>query len=89
MSSTGVDTWANPGDIGVLWPFAGGIATALVAISIAAWIIWHVVQVRAENREYEDAVNLYGEIGLERVMHPDGLTRVEQAMERMNHNDGG
>jgi hypothetical protein len=83
--STGIETWGDPAQTGALWPFAGTVATILVVIGIVAWIVWHVVQVRGENKEYDDAVDLYEQIGLERVMHPDGLAKVEQAMDRMNH----
>lgn len=48
--STGLTTWnMNLLDIGTLYPFPG-TEMLLAIIGIASWVIWHIIQMRAENR---------------------------------------
>jgi hypothetical protein len=32
----------------------------MVLVAIAAWILWHIVQIRQENRELAEDIRLYG-----------------------------
>lgn len=52
--STGVESWnVDLNTIGPMYPFAGSEGL-LVIVGVALWIIWHFVQARLENRNYED-----------------------------------
>ncbi len=52
--STGIETWnMNLLDIGPMYPFPG-IEGLLVVIGVASWIIWHLIQLRLENKIYEE-----------------------------------
>jgi|SaaInl4_100m_RNA_FD_contig_31_13423_length_1210_multi_3_in_0_out_0_2 hypothetical protein len=47
--STGLETWnTNLFEVVELYPFAGSEMTLAIA-GIAAWLIWHVVQIKREN----------------------------------------
>jgi hypothetical protein len=37
-----------------------GLELIMVLAAVAAWILWHIVQIRNENREYAEDVKLYG-----------------------------
>ena len=55
-----VESWGGTiTDIGPMYPMVG-TEGLLVIIGVVAWIVWHVVQARRENREYEDQVRKYG-----------------------------
>ncbi len=32
----------------------------MVLVAIALWILWHIVQIRQENRDYADDIKKYG-----------------------------
>ena len=68
MSSTGLDSFTNPADIGAIYPGAG-VEEVMLGILVFLWIAWHVFQVRQEEAEYREAVKLYREVGMERAMH--------------------
>ena len=68
MASTGLDTFANPADIGAMYPGVGA-ETAMLGILVALWVGWHFFQVHQEESEYREAVKLYREVGMERAMH--------------------
>ena len=68
---TGLDSFSDPDRIGPLYPFVGW-EVPLVLVSLVLWIGWHVVQTRAESRDYSKAVELYEQIGLDRAMHHGG-----------------
>ena len=68
MASTGLDTFANPADIGAMYPGVGA-ETAMVGILVALWVGWHFFQIHQEEKEYREAVKLYREVGMERAMH--------------------
>lgn len=71
MVETGVNSFATPSDIGPLYPFVG-TEVILVVIGILLWIGWHILHVRSENKEFEEASELYRQVGLERAMHSGG-----------------
>ena len=68
MASTGLDTFANPADIGAIYPGVGA-ETAMVGILVALWVGWHFFQTYQEENEYREALKLYREVGMERAMH--------------------
>ena len=56
-----VESWAgNIADIGPIYPMVG-TETALVVIGVVAWLVWHVVQARRENRQFEEEERLFDE----------------------------
>jgi len=68
MASTGLDTFANPADIGAMYPGVGA-ETAMLGILVALWVGWHFFQIHQEESEYREAVKLYRDVGMERAMH--------------------
>ncbi|MBU0584273.1 MAG: hypothetical protein KKB66_21065 [Alphaproteobacteria bacterium] len=53
MSTNGLTSWAvDLKDVGAIYPFQG-TETVLVIILLVFWIGWHVLQTRAETREFE------------------------------------
>ena len=56
-----VTSWSgNIADIGPIYPMVGS-ETVLVIVGVVAWIVWHVVQTKRENREYEEQIKKYGD----------------------------
>ena len=56
--STGLETWnTNLFEVAELYPFVGS-EFALAMCGLAAWIIWHIIQIKSENRALaeEDAM---------------------------------
>ncbi|MBA3251267.1 MAG: hypothetical protein H0T66_13400 [Geodermatophilaceae bacterium] len=72
---TGLDSFTNPESITVLSPFAGWEGL-FVALGVLLWIGWHVRQVRAENKDYDEALELYEQVGVERAMQFGGTTHL-------------
>ncbi len=72
---TGLDSFSNPADITVLSPFDGWEGL-FVAVGVLLWIGWHVSQIRAENKEYDEALVLYERVGMERAMHFGGVSQL-------------
>lgn len=53
MSTTNISSWAvDLADISYIFPFQGTEGILAVA-GIAAWLLWHVWQVRHESAKYE------------------------------------
>lgn len=53
MSTNGLTSWAvDLKDVGAIYPFQG-TETLLVIVLLVFWIGWHVLQTRAETREFE------------------------------------
>lgn len=69
--STGLDSFSDPADIGVMYPFPGA-EVLFVVVAVALWILWHIYQIRQENREYDEAVAYYEETGIDRAMFHGG-----------------
>ncbi|HET7210867.1 MAG TPA: hypothetical protein VFI85_03870 [Methyloceanibacter sp.] len=46
-------------DIGAVYPFQGW-ELIIVLVGVAAWILWHIVQIREEEADYDDDVKRYG-----------------------------
>ncbi len=54
MSTIGYDSWAvDLAEVGAIYPFQG-TETLLWIIGLALWLLWHVIQARAENAELEE-----------------------------------
>ena len=54
MSTTGVDSWAvDLANIEAVYPLQGG-EVIMVLIGLATWIIWHIWQIRFENKTIAD-----------------------------------
>ena len=55
-----VESWGGTiTDIGPIYPMVGAEGL-LVTIGVVLWIVWHVIQAKRENREYEDQIRKYG-----------------------------
>ena len=55
-----IESWGGTiTDIGPMYPMVG-TEGVLVIIGVAAWIVWHVIQAKRENREYEEQIEKYG-----------------------------
>ena len=60
MSTTGIESWAvDLKDVGAIYPFQGAEGLFVIA-GVVLWLGWHVIQMRAEKREYEDIVREHG-----------------------------
>lgn len=68
MGSTGLESFTNPADITAMYPGVG-FEWLMVAVAVAAWVLWHLIQGTQEEREYREAIKLYREVGMERAMH--------------------
>lgn len=55
---TGIESWANPADIGPIYPFVG-TEVALSIIGFILWIAWHVVTAREENQQWKELDDRY------------------------------
>lgn len=56
MSTTPVETWATDlAEIGPVYPFVGSEGL-MVIVCFAAWIGWHIWQIRCEKRDEEEAL---------------------------------
>ena len=69
--STGLDSFANPSEIGPMYPFVGQ-EWLFVVIGVVLWLLWHVGQVMSETRENEESRRAVEELGIERVMYYGG-----------------
>ena len=55
-----IESWGGTiTEIGPMYPMVGAEGV-LVIIGVAAWIVWHVIQAKRENREYEEQIRKYG-----------------------------
>ena len=55
-----IESWGGTiTEIGPVYPMVGTEAV-LVIIGVAAWIVWHVIQAKRENREYEEQIRKHG-----------------------------
>jgi len=73
--STGLDSFANPTEIGPMYPFVGA-EWFFVLVAVVLWLLWHVGQILLENRDNDRAVHTYERIGLDRVMFYGGSADV-------------
>lgn len=66
--STGLSSYGNIQEIGPLYPGVG-LEWLMVIVLFALWILWHLFQISAEEKEYREALKLYEQVGMERAMH--------------------
>ena len=53
-------TWAvDLKDVGAVYPWAGW-ELIMVLVAIALWILWHIIQINQENREFAEDIKKYG-----------------------------
>jgi len=63
MSTNGMTSWAvDLADIGAIYPFQG-TEFLMYILALVFWILWHVLQIRAENTEvgHEEDADQSGE----------------------------
>jgi len=54
------NSWAvDLKDIGVVSPWIGW-EVIMVLVAIALWILWHIIQISQENREFAEDIKKYG-----------------------------
>lgn len=76
IAGTGLDSFTNPADITALYPFPGWEAL-FVVVGVLLLLGWHVRQMQVENKEYEQALELYGKVGMQRAMHFGGVSHLD------------
>ncbi len=47
-------------DLGPIYPWVGS-EEVMAWVAIAAWIVWHIIQARMENRTYDEEVKRFGD----------------------------
>jgi hypothetical protein len=53
-------TWAvDLKDVAAVYPFQGW-ELIIVLVGIVAWIVWHIVQIREEEADYNEDVKRFG-----------------------------
>ena len=69
MSTGMIESWGGEiAAMGPMYPFVG-TETLLVVIGVAAWIVFHILQSRAETRTYEEEMRRFGnEAGLRNAL---------------------
>ncbi|MEZ5669979.1 MAG: hypothetical protein R3F55_21595 [Alphaproteobacteria bacterium] len=75
MSTTPVETWQNVNgeEIAAIYPFVG-IEVWLVIACVIFWVLFHIWQIKQENREIREDHELLKKNGnLERVVKGDNL----------------
>lgn len=59
MSTIGYSDWAvDLAEVGAIYPFQG-TETLMWIVGLALWLIWHVVQAKAENAELAEREAAY------------------------------
>ena len=59
--STGIETWnMNLLDIGAMYPFPGSEVLWAI-IGIVSWLLWHWIQIRAENKIYDEDEQIFSD----------------------------
>ena len=59
--STGLESWnTNLLEVGPLYPFVG-TEMLWALIGVATWLIWHVLQMRGENKAYDEDDKLFSD----------------------------
>ena len=59
-------------EIGPMYPFVGTEMLMVIVIG-AFWIVWHIIQMRAESQEFKDDIErLRGKDALRKVLDREG-----------------
>lgn len=57
MSTIGYSSWAvDLAEVGPIYPFQGS-ETIMVLLGVIFWLLWHILQMRAEQEEIDYEVN--------------------------------
>jgi len=75
IAGTGLDSFTNPADITALYPFPG-FEVVFVVVGVLLLLGWHIRQMRDENKEFDEALELYERVGIERAMHFGGVSHL-------------
>ncbi len=60
VATTNISSWAvDLKDVGAIYPFQGS-EFVLFLIGFGLWILWHIVQIKRENRENAERVREHG-----------------------------
>lgn len=76
IAGTGLDSFTNPADITALYPFPG-FEVVFVVVGVLLLLGWHIRQMRDENKEYDEALDLYERVGMDRAMHFGGISHLD------------
>jgi hypothetical protein len=85
--STGIQSWnVDLLGIGPMYPFVGW-EVVLVIIGLASWVIWHIIQMRAENETLAAEEEHYANDGrLEQAMQISSAETLIEAMKAHGQN---
>ena len=84
---TGLTSWnMNLLDIGVLYPFPGS-EMALFIIGLGTWIVWHIIQMRAENAILKEEEAHFSD--KEKLSHAMTVSNAETLNEALKAHDEG
>jgi hypothetical protein len=74
-----VDFTGNIADLGPIYPFVGWEGFFCI-VGLAVWIIWHIVQIRMENKELREHAEAHGDRdSLTEIMGRESLIIEKQA----------
>ena len=76
IAGTGLGSFTNPADITALYPFPG-FEVVFVVVGVLLLLGWHIRQMRDENKEYDEALELYERVGMDRAMHFGGISHLD------------
>jgi hypothetical protein len=55
-----MDTWAvDLANVEAVYPWQGTELIMVIA-AVAAWILWHIIQLREEKQEFDEDIRRYG-----------------------------
>ena len=88
--STGIETWnMNLLDIGPMYPFPG-TEVLLAVVGIGTWIVWHLIQVRMENKVYDEDERMFSDQEkLENAMNVSNAETLNEALKTHGDTYGG
>ncbi len=77
MATGPVDNWLNVDAFGAIYPFIG-TEVLLAIVGIAFWIVWHIIQLKKENAEFEqDIENIKKQGGPGKVLDDEARREIE------------
>ena len=77
MATGSVDNWLNIDTFGAIYPFAGS-EVLLAIVGYAFWLIWHFLQLRKENAEFQqDIDNINRQGGPGKVLEDEARREIE------------
>ena len=83
--STGLETWNQSIlDIGPAYPFVG-TEMLLSIVGLATWIIWHIIQIKSENKIIDQETKEFSD--KERLAKAMQIAKIESLAHRMDGHD--